>query len=141
MSDDIPSWLRPAEPAEPVDAAPDPEFAAEPVEAGPEEVPEDEAPEAETPDELEEDTLEDTEVDPGEHPEDDPEPEEEVEPEAPKEEPVPEQETYTVLEGEKLSVIASKLNVPGGWPALYEANREALGASPKVHAGQVLVLP
>ncbi|MGW7366152.1 transglycosylase family protein [Streptomyces sp. NPDC054841] len=35
---------------------------------------------------------------------------------------------YTVLPGDSLSSIADAEKVPGGWPALYEANREVVGS-------------
>ncbi|MDN3293127.1 transglycosylase family protein [Streptomyces ficellus] len=37
---------------------------------------------------------------------------------------------YTVRPGDSLWVIADEQQVPGGWSALYEANREAVGADP-----------
>ncbi|MFE9488382.1 transglycosylase family protein [Streptomyces sp. NPDC006641] len=38
--------------------------------------------------------------------------------------------TYTVLPGDNLWAIADAQKVPGGWPALYEANKGAVGADP-----------
>lgn len=38
--------------------------------------------------------------------------------------------TYTVRPGDSLSAIADTHEVPGGWPALYGANREVVGADP-----------
>ncbi|MER6615256.1 transglycosylase family protein [Streptomyces xantholiticus] len=37
---------------------------------------------------------------------------------------------YTVQPGDNLCDIATAQEVPGGWPALYEANEEAVGADP-----------
>jgi LysM repeat protein len=49
---------------------------------------------------------------------------------------------YVVQDGDTLSGIATRFAVRGGWPALYAANRQAIGANPDViHAGTVLVLP
>ena len=49
---------------------------------------------------------------------------------------------YTVAAGDTLSGIASALGTRGGWPALYEANRQAIGPDPDaIHAGNVLVIP
>jgi LysM repeat protein len=49
---------------------------------------------------------------------------------------------YTVGDGDTLSGIAARFAVPGGWTALYEANRTAIGPDPDmIHAGTVLVLP
>ncbi|WP_433547308.1 transglycosylase family protein [Streptomyces sp. CA-294286] len=48
---------------------------------------------------------------------------------------------YTVRAGDNLSHIADEAKVPGGWPALYEANRSAVGADPDlIRPGQNLVL-
>ena len=50
--------------------------------------------------------------------------------------------SYTVRPGDTLSGIASALGTRGGWPALYEANRQAIGPDPDaIHAGNVLVIP
>jgi LysM repeat protein len=50
--------------------------------------------------------------------------------------------TWTVLPGDTLSAIASGLRVPGGWQALYAANRRAVGANPNlIRPGTVLSLP
>ena len=50
--------------------------------------------------------------------------------------------TWTVLPGDTLSAIASGLRVPGGWQALYAANRSAVGANPNlIRPGTVLSLP
>jgi LysM repeat protein len=49
---------------------------------------------------------------------------------------------YTVEAGDTLSAIAAQLAVRGGWPALYAANRQAIGPDPNVvHAGTVLTIP
>ena len=49
---------------------------------------------------------------------------------------------YTVTAGDTLSGIAARLTVPGGWPALYAANRRLIGPDPDViRAGTVLTLP
>jgi LysM repeat protein len=49
---------------------------------------------------------------------------------------------YTVAVGDTLSGIASELDAPGGWPALYAANRRLIGADPNaIRAGAVLEIP
>ena len=49
---------------------------------------------------------------------------------------------YVVQQGDTLSGIAAQLNVRGGWPALYAANRQIIGPDPDlIVAGTVLVLP
>jgi LysM repeat protein len=49
---------------------------------------------------------------------------------------------YTVAAGDTLSGIAAQLAVPGGWRALYAANRRAIGPDPNaIHAGTVLAVP
>jgi len=49
---------------------------------------------------------------------------------------------YTVAAGDTLSGIAAEFAVRGGWPALYAANRRAIGPDPGViHAGTVLTFP
>ena len=49
---------------------------------------------------------------------------------------------YTVGAGDTLSGIAAALGTPGGWPALYAANRQAIGPDPDaISAGTVLVIP
>jgi LysM repeat protein len=49
---------------------------------------------------------------------------------------------YTVAAGDTLSGIAAEFVVRGGWPALYAANRRAIGPDPDViHAGTVLTFP
>ena len=48
---------------------------------------------------------------------------------------------YVVRSGDTLSGIAARFAVRGGWPALYAANRRAIGPDPDIiHAGTVLVL-
>src|SRR5215831_17029675 len=49
---------------------------------------------------------------------------------------------YVVQYGDTLSGIAARFAVRGGWPALYAANRQAIGPDPNViRSGTVLVLP
>jgi LysM repeat protein len=49
---------------------------------------------------------------------------------------------YTVTAGDTLTGIAAALGTPGGWPALYAANRQAIGPDPDlVQAGTVLTIP
>jgi len=49
---------------------------------------------------------------------------------------------YVVRPGDSLSSIAVARAVPGGWQALYAANRRVIGPDPDViHPGTVLVLP
>ena len=49
---------------------------------------------------------------------------------------------YVVQDGDTLSGIATRFAVRGGWPALYAANRQAIGPDPNVvHAGTVLTVP
>jgi hypothetical protein len=49
---------------------------------------------------------------------------------------------YTVTAGDTLSAIAARFGVRGGWPALYAANRTAVGSDPDaVHAGIRLTIP
>ena len=49
---------------------------------------------------------------------------------------------YVVRSGDTLSGIAARFAVRGGWPALYAANRRAVGPDPDViHAGTVLTFP
>jgi LysM repeat protein len=49
---------------------------------------------------------------------------------------------YTVAADDTLSGIAAALGTPGGWPALYAANRRVIGTDPNaIHAGTVLVIP
>jgi LysM repeat protein len=48
---------------------------------------------------------------------------------------------YTVAAGDTLAGIAAALDVPGGWPALYAANRQVIGPDPDViHPGAVLTI-
>ena len=48
---------------------------------------------------------------------------------------------YVVVPGDTLAAIAAALAVRGGWPALYAANRRAIGADPDViRPGTVLVI-
>ncbi|MFJ4006760.1 transglycosylase family protein [Streptomyces sp. NPDC090023] len=49
---------------------------------------------------------------------------------------------YTVRDGDTLGSIADSLDVPGGWEALYAANKQAIGADPNhVDPGQTLKVP
>ena len=49
---------------------------------------------------------------------------------------------YAVAPGDTLTAIAAALGVPGGWQALYAANRSAVGADPDVISpGTVLITP
>ncbi|MFJ1732150.1 transglycosylase family protein [Streptomyces sp. NPDC088254] len=49
-------------------------------------------------------------------------------------------DTYTVRDGDSLASIADSLGVDGGWRALYDANRDAIGADPAdIAPGQTLV--
>jgi LysM repeat protein len=49
---------------------------------------------------------------------------------------------YTVTAGDTLSGIAARLAVPGGWQALYSANRRAIGPDPNLlRPGAILVTP
>jgi LysM repeat protein len=48
---------------------------------------------------------------------------------------------YTVAAGDTLAGIAAALDVRGGWPALYAANRRVIGPDPDViHPGTVLTI-
>lgn len=49
--------------------------------------------------------------------------------------------TYTVQPGDTLSLIAGRLGVPGGWQALWQANRAVIADPNVIYAGQVLDLP
>jgi LysM repeat protein len=50
--------------------------------------------------------------------------------------------TWTVRPGDTLSSIAAALGLPGGWQALYAANRPLIGPDPGlIHAGTVLTVP
>ncbi|WP_137991391.1 transglycosylase SLT domain-containing protein [Streptomyces vilmorinianum] len=49
--------------------------------------------------------------------------------------------TYTVTRGDSLSLIAHEQGVRGGWKALYQANRSAVGDNPSlIHPGLELTL-
>src|SRR6202012_1954395 len=49
---------------------------------------------------------------------------------------------YTVAAGDTLSAIAARFGVRGGWPALYAANRSAIGTDPDaLSAGTRLTMP
>ncbi|WP_330282542.1 transglycosylase family protein [Streptomyces sp. NBC_00588] len=50
-------------------------------------------------------------------------------------------DTYTVRAGDTLASIADSLGLDGGWRALYDANKKAIGADPNhIFAGQTLRL-
>lgn len=56
--------------------------------------------------------------------------------------PPPPGHTYTVRPGDTLAAIAARLDIAGGWEALYALNIAVIGPDPDViHAGQVLRLP
>ena len=48
--------------------------------------------------------------------------------------------TYTVVSGDTLFTIAAANGVPGGWPALYQANRDTISDPAAINPGQVLRL-
>src|SRR5262245_53966799 len=49
---------------------------------------------------------------------------------------------YVVRSGDTLSGIAARFGVHGGWPALYAANRRAIGPDPNtIQSGTILLLP
>jgi LysM repeat protein len=49
---------------------------------------------------------------------------------------------YTVAPGDTLSGIAAALAIPGGWQALYAANRHAIGPNPNIiRVGTILTAP
>lgn len=48
--------------------------------------------------------------------------------------------TYTVVSGDTLFTIAAAHGVPGGWPALYQANRDTISDPAAIDPGQVLRL-
>lgn len=49
---------------------------------------------------------------------------------------------HTVKPGDTLSAIARKYGVPGGWRALYEANKDMIGSDPdRLNVGTLLVIP
>jgi LysM repeat protein len=49
---------------------------------------------------------------------------------------------YTVAPGDTLSAIAAALAIPGGWQALYAANRRTIGPDPgTINPGTVLATP
>ena len=56
--------------------------------------------------------------------------------------PGPARARYTIAPGDTLSGIAAGLRIPGGWPALYAANRQVIGSNPgALQPGTVLHLP
>ncbi|MEU4238207.1 M15 family metallopeptidase [Actinoplanes sp. NPDC026619] len=51
-------------------------------------------------------------------------------------------EKYTVKAGDTLALIAKRLNIPGGWQALYQLNKGVIGPDPDViRRDMVLRLP
>ncbi|MEV5340942.1 transglycosylase family protein [Streptomyces sp. NPDC052676] len=49
---------------------------------------------------------------------------------------------HTVKRGDTLSSIARRYRVPGGWQALYKANKATIGASPdRLEVGMLIALP
>ena len=48
--------------------------------------------------------------------------------------------TYTVVAGDTLFSIAAAYGVPGGWPTLYQANRDIISDPAAINPGQVLRL-
>ncbi len=51
-------------------------------------------------------------------------------------------DSYTVRPGDTISSIAARLDVPGGWDALYAANRQTIGADPdRLRVGMQLRVP
>jgi LysM repeat protein len=49
--------------------------------------------------------------------------------------------SYTVRTGDTLSGVATEFAIPGGWPTLYERNRQVIGPDPNViRPGTVLTL-
>ena len=49
-------------------------------------------------------------------------------------------ETYTVVAGDTLFTIAAAQGVPGGWPTLYQANRDTISDPAAINPDQVLRL-
>jgi len=49
--------------------------------------------------------------------------------------------TYTIVSGETLDSIATKLKIDGGWNKLWAANTSTIDDADLVYAGQVLQLP
>ncbi|MEX5300568.1 LysM domain-containing protein, partial [Kocuria sp. CPCC 205292] len=50
-------------------------------------------------------------------------------------------ESYTVVAGDTLSVIAAKLGIEGGWEALAAANAGSIADPNLIFPGQVLNIP
>lgn len=51
-------------------------------------------------------------------------------------------QTYKVVKGDWLIKIADRLGVPGGWKAIYDANRDVIGDNPDlIYPDQVFTLP
>src|SRR5690606_16249820 len=49
---------------------------------------------------------------------------------------------YTVQRGDSLFAVAMKYKVPGGWKALYDANKSVVGSNPDmIKPGMILIIP
>lgn len=53
----------------------------------------------------------------------------------------PERDYYVVRSGDTLSAIADRYDIEGGWPALYDANRDSIDDPDLILPGQRLRLP
>lgn len=49
--------------------------------------------------------------------------------------------THTVVRGDRLSLLATAAGVPGGFQALFDANRDVLASPSDLEVGQVLIIP
>lgn len=49
--------------------------------------------------------------------------------------------SYTVKAGDTLSLIAQRQGVPGGWEAIYQANKGTISNPNLIFVGQVIILP